>query len=106
MFLTTSASLAAGATILMHRLHLHPSHASGSRSASPLIFSRTVDVNGQISPPLSHHGSVAASPILPDSFLIVSGLQTLHQPTVNVSKYIQNSSIDLGRSRQSVSEPL
>ena len=62
----------------MHRLHLHPSHISGGRSASPLIFSHTVDANGQISLPLSDrdYGSIAPSPIMipSDSSLIVSGL--------------------------------
>jgi hypothetical protein len=71
----------------MNRLHLHPS-VSSSRSVSPLIFSRAVDVNGQMSPPLSHYGSVAASPIIPsDPSLIVSGLHTLPRLTVDVSIY-------------------
>lgn len=67
----------------MHRLHLHPSHISGGRSASPLIFSRTVNANGQISPPLSDrdYGSIGPSPIPSDSPFIVSGLFQTPPPT-------------------------
>lgn len=65
----------------MHRLHFHPSHISGGRSASPLVFSRTVDVNGQMSLPLSEYGSIAPSPIPSDSSLIVSGLLQTPPPT-------------------------
>ena len=57
----------------MHRnLHnLHPSHISGSRSASPFIFSHTVDNNGQISPSLSDYGSIVPSPIPSDSSALI-----------------------------------
>jgi hypothetical protein len=63
----------------MHRLHLHPNHTSGSRSVSPLIFSHTTDVDGQILPHFSDYGR---SPIIPsDSSLFVSQLLQIPPPT-------------------------
>lgn len=70
---------------LMHRLglHLQPNHTSGSRSVSPLIFSHTADVNGQISPHCSDYGRITPS-IPSDSSLFVSGLLQTPPPTLQL----------------------